>query len=728
MKKLLTCAVFAAGAIVCECLWAADQWKWTEAKDGNADAGDEVWTKQSGNNSAYIFNCGGAFTVGLGADFAKKCSIYVGGDTAVTLDLAPYAWTCSNNPLTLPYTASLGGNPSVTLKSGALNDVRLDLGTKAEGPGGEMTLTGAGTSVKATAVNVGTAAPNARLTVGDGASITAGDTINVGSGAGSDGAKMEVKGGATVSSSATSGISYLGNGSSFNEIVVSGTESSLSFGNKVQFRIGVGANSSSNRLEVNGGKLTCGNNLVVGMSASFNEALVTNGASCELTKVYVGGQVGADCNHMLVSGPGTEVTSGELYSGRGGNSNLLEVADGALWTASLVSLNYGALSGTAVGAPSFGNRIVVRGAGSKLVVPGNNVFVGYTNGLARLTVRDGAMFVSTAGTGKYTDIGYQADTADNEFLVENGCVTNSTMLRIGHAKGAFRNSVRVTGADALWRQIVSDAYVGNHGSLSTLTIEDGATFAHSTAIVLGNYAESCSNLVKVAGTGTTLTDTTSSGANITVGQKGSFNRLVFDDASTNEIKGTLSIGGSAGSENRLEVLNGASLYVAKVTSLPASDGTGTNNTILVDNAALDLDSSAGGDNYPTLVMGKGALLDLRGGKGTVHAPLINMNDASATLRFTGDRFGMPALTVSKGTKGHSSFVKIVANKGGKIEIDGSRCGVRLRDHLLISSSNAIPDSLLENVVTSENVTWKTSDDKKKLYVDVKVPGLMLLLR
>ncbi len=707
-----------AAAVSCNS-FSATQYVWKTATDGSID-NPEMWDEQTAKNSAYIFDVDGSYVVGLDASRTNSTLLCFDGESNVTLSFGDNIWNLGGNALRIPYSSAGVGCPKVALVSGAIDNASLNIGFKADRPAGELNIYGPGSEINATAINLGVDAPGAKMTVANGATLTTTGVPTIGTSANGCQAELHILDGARFVVNKP-GMAYVGtSGSCSNLLHVAGANSSATFSSSTQVRIGVQNGCDYNRVVVDGASMTCGNNLIAGNLGGYNDLILTNGATCSASKLYVGGGNTSYRNHALVDGEGTTMTvSGMVAVGMGGNENILEVANGGTLTAQSFSLNVGTVSGASGNAPSFGNELIARGKGT-YVQSAVDCSIGHTNGNAKVTIADGAALYVKGGSQKFLYIGELGEATSNSLeIVSGGIVTNSTKVVIGNAALSHDNSILVSGPGSLLYQT---AYirVGSSAKNNSLTIDDGAFLNMRNVLYVGSGSASHGNVLNVSGESTAVTNTSV----LYAGYEGCRNSVAVREGTFHN-SGSVYVGyATTAMSNTLEIADGAYFYAGGNVQLGNSDASCEGNSIVIDNASFL------GDSPMTIY---NATLELKGSMPSdlsgeyVQIPRLTFNDGTSTLKFTGDRSGMPFLYNRKTSK-TTKDIKFLAANGGSIVVDASECRNR-GTYTLIDSPNPIPDALLENITASDNAVVYPSADKKCLYVDVHyTSGTIFLLK
>lgn len=337
----------------------------------------------------------------------------------------------------------------------------------------------------------------------------------------------------------TNQFGYLGTfGSSNNKVLVSGTNSVWSV---VGGYLTVGGQDSDNNqlIVTNGGLVNClgaylGNNdtsesnqvvvagsgsrwnnrddFYAGFYGSFNRLTIQNGGQVTNMNGYLGYNLSATNNSVLVSGAGTRwQNKADLYVGVDGNSNQLTIIDSGQVTSA---------NGYVGGSPSLGssgNAALVNGSGTQ-----------WSNSLA--------LEIGFSGQG-------------NELVITNGGKAVCSFGRVG-TYGDYNRAV-VTGTNSQWLDS-GDLYLGQEGSVNMLRIENGGLVTNLTGYV-GFYGGDCMALVTGAGSRW-------QNWNLTVGYGESDNQLRIEQGAlvwaTNVV-----VGFADGSSDNLLSVSGANLIV-----------------------------------------------------------------------------------------------------------------------------------------------------------------------
>jgi T5SS/PEP-CTERM-associated repeat protein len=334
--------------------------------------------------------------------------------------------------------------------------------------------------------------------------------------------------------------------------------------------IGLNSSATGNWASVSGAGAiwNSSGDLYVGSTGSFNRLAISDGGRVNSVNGHVGFDAGASNNSVVVSGAGALWNnSGNLFIDDSGSGNNLTVSNGG----QVVNVN-GYVGSAAI---ATNNWALVSGAGS-LWTNSGDLFIGVAGSSNRLTVSDGGLVVN-----------------NNAYV---GMETN-----------AYGNSALVTGTGSVWRS-GGKLYVGAAGSSNTMMVSIGGHVVSGDSAI-GSGATASNNTVEVSGAGATWTT-----AGLSVGQTGSFNRLVVADggqvvsagatigvlgsANSALVGGTGSVWnlggndlvvGGAGIGNTLVVTNGG--QVLSRTGYIGWDGAATNNSALVSGTGVQWNNS-----------------------------------------------------------------------------------------------------------------------------------------
>lgn len=703
MKRLIIAAfasALAAGA------HAATRSVWTPLGSVSGDYSGNIddsanWTAESSSEAATtkLFNAPGSYTVGLSQNY-ENSSILAFDNGKVTFNFGSYiySWGSTQRDILLPYSENSATAPSLTIESGTVSNIASIVIGNIETLGGEsLTLKGEGTRVFAKNLFAGRYGTNATARITDGAFLYCvnGDSNNNRFMAENQ-SSIVIDGGADAMVGGSKGVVFVGENTCSNRFHVSGAGTRLYMSNSSkQLRIGYNEGSEGNLFTVaDGAVYTNLARTVVGFSGSNNAAIITNGASCSLQDVYVGGTgdgAGDACgNALLISGADTSVTAKYLHVGRGGDRNTVRIDGGSEAAVTQILFFHAEADEGGDFSRGFGNRLVVDGVGTVLTSSNDYPMRVNTNDAARITVSNGGYLGLKPSTSEqFTYIG-EGYSASNVFeVLSGGIVTNGAKLVLGNGYTCPSNVIRVSGSGSSWYQR-KYVRIGASGSFNELRIEDGGKWRQNGGdLFVGAYELGASNTIYVTGTGSEL----ALDNKLIIGQGGVGNKLVVMDGGVCSVGGGTSIVSNNAS---VAVFSGGTLEYKKAVEVFSS-------SVVVNNATLSC-----------LALAKlwSSTLELTGKDGYAHIPQLTLADGDCILKFTADRSGLPRLDVLKSSS-TTSNIRVTANDGGRIEVDATECRVR-GTFTLFSSANAMPQALRENIVTTGPVALQWSSDFKTL--------------
>ena len=363
------------------------------------------------------------------------------------------------------------------------------------------------------------------------------------------------------------------------------------------------------------------NELVVGVSGSFNTMTVAASGKVLNANGYIGSNTTAIANSVLVTDPGTVWgNKTNLYVGYLGSSNTLTIANGGMVT------NTGGYIGNSVGANN--NAITVTGAGS-MWTNRTDAYVGFAGAGNQLTIANGGKVVdgngilssNAASSGNsvlVTDpgsiwtnranlyVGYLG--AGNTLTVTNGGKVYDGIAYIGYTSNAVNNSVIVTGAGSIWSNRTGNLSIGEAGGGNTLIIANGGFVnGYNGNGNIGTAATATNNSVLVTGAGSVWTNNFLS---LNVGNLGSFNTLTISNGGAVYINNSsyAYIGSSALSSNNAVTVTGAGSLWSISQGLTV--GQGSFNVLTIANGGMVVDNNQGsivGSNNSALVTGAGSV-------------------------------------------------------------------------------------------------------------------------
>ena len=265
--------------------------------------------------------------------------------------------------------------------------------------------------------------------------------------------------------------------------------------------IGAGSNDVNNTVNVSGDSTTLngGSQFTVGFSGSDNHLTINNGGTVENTHGYIGMDALASGNSVTVTGSNAVWrNTGDLYVGRDGSGNMLNIKDGAL----VESMN------ATIGSTGSSNSALVSGSNS----------------------------IWRAG-------GTTVDGLENSLTVEKSGLVESDSVAI---RGAS-NTLTVTGADSVWR---NSNFFTTHGTSNTLSILDGGMVDTASTFMHGS-----GNTIRVDGPDSTFL----SSGSISVGVLGEGgNRIVIQNGG--RLIDTYGTVGNRASSNTVSVIGDGSVW------------------------------------------------------------------------------------------------------------------------------------------------------------------------
>lgn len=347
--------------------------------------------------------------------------------------------------------------------------------------------------------------------------------------------------------------------------------------------------------------------MTTGSTTSYNELIIRNGSAVVGDSLAsLGYNQTSGGNSLKVTGEGSRFAgNGNVLIGYNGSNNSLTVEDGGYFGFGLVSSNIGLSAGYNLG--SNGNSVTVKGSGT--VLSGTYASIGQEGDSNSLQILDGASvtfssFVvgwgnsNTAGRGKNntalisgsgstlvtTNYGANQIGAfgnNNSLTIEDGgSWTSASDIYVGGGNDGVRgssNSIVVSGSGS---SITTTGRfrVGSHGTGNSLTIQDGAVVVSSTSVatLIASGTLGSSNSMLITGTGTSFT------GSVTVGEAGPNNTLTIQDGAT--VDGAIiRAGGGSRAVNNSILITGPGTQVTLSGELGARSG--TSNSITIQNGA-----------------------------------------------------------------------------------------------------------------------------------------------
>jgi len=565
--------------------------------------GSRLQMLQNGNNN----------TVEVGSGFLDPTSGTVGGgnNTVILSNSLLFSgyyasnigWGSSNNTLTLIDSI---WDENVTWTG------NLNVGGGGAAVGNSLTLDGGSTVSNGDALVIGNGAGAVNysnsMSVLNGSKLRGG-SITVGTG-GSSNNTLTINGGSQVFPNSTVVSNYgaiiIGNtGSGYNSMTVSNAKLFTS----VASTIGTGSSNNTATL-LAGATWNLGNTaLTIGTGTATGNVLTVNGGSLtNVGTVVIGNSLGSVGNSLTISNGGT-FTSGALTVGNvaGANSNSYNV--GGLGLSSTVS-NGGALT---IGNRGGFNTMTITNA--TLVSRGSDAIIGSTASSNRVSVLSNGTW-NAGGQDLYVGIAHSSfgPASNNSLTVNGGLLTNILTLRVGNANATHSstynslivtnggtvvgitagltigsqggagasgtgNSVVVTGPGSVLKVSggTSLAENGWRGGSNNLIVADGglAIFSGGSGFLLGASTLSGTNWVLVTGSGSVLSNV----GNFIVGNAGVGNQLVVSNGA--RLSSTAVIVGANVQNNNAALINSRGVLEANTLTIGA--GT-TGNTISNRNA------------------------------------------------------------------------------------------------------------------------------------------------
>ena len=185
-----------------------------------------------------------------------------------------------------------------------------------------------------------------------------------------------------------------------------------------------------------GSRFISSSELWMGCNQGLSQGIIDDHATATLTSnVSLGksfdNKYAGDLNRLLVSGGASLTATGSAYVGHTASaSNLFEVADGATATVTNLYSSYASNANVRGGRAPFGNRVVARGEGSRLVVD-STAWLGYVRGSHddSMLIANGASFAANT-----VFLGYYGHSS--HLTVDGGVFTAQNKLTVGSATSA----------------------------------------------------------------------------------------------------------------------------------------------------------------------------------------------------------------------------------------------------------------------------------------------------
>jgi T5SS/PEP-CTERM-associated repeat protein len=675
-------------------------------------------TNTSGPSKVFVFgvtdaDLGGSTFANQAISFQLGGDLYVGSNSTVP-PVSYSSGTNFYNNVYVGYEASASNNQLVVANPGTILTNSGNLYVGFSGSGNSLVVSNGATVASSNGI-IGyssSSSGNSVLITGNGSLWTNTDsnsTLAVGF-YGNLNTLTISNGGMVVSAVGTIGLADY---SSSNAVVVTGSNSLWS--NSVNLELGYGYFSTDNTLTVsNGGNVTSsqffiandatssnnkalvtGTNSQLSASATFvgeygvnNSLIVSNGGSVSSPALSIGAGTNASNNTVVVTDPGSLLSSDQINIGLNGVSNSLVVSNQATVSSTITFIGNSNTS-------SF-NSLLVTGTNS-LVSNSSAILVGYFGGSNSLTVSEGG---NVFDHNAY--IGYTNGSSGNSALVtdENSTWNNSGNFYVGyfgdsnslvisnvgkvldqsgsvgfHGDG---NSAIVTGTNSVWSNAGS-LNVGNCGSDSLLVVSNGGGVVSSN----GYIAE----VSKWSNCGAVITGSGSYWSNLGTLTIGSATNAGNNPSSGNSL--LISDGG---------VVTDTTATIASVTNFYGNSATVTGSNSLWSNSG-DLYLGYAGSSNSLIISNGGLVSDSNGWIGYTNSASSNsvlVTGSNSLWTNSGDLYvgnlgSSNTLVVSNGA--------IVASSNGLIGYGSS------------SSGNSV-------VVTGNGSLWTNTDTNSQFYVGV----------
>jgi hypothetical protein len=657
-------------------------------------------------------------------------SLSLGADSNSTLNLGYYTKTMGANGY---YISDVSDGNSITVQGAVVNSNDLARSQM----------------VAAGSFNLGAASKNNSVNVKDGGALYIGQNLVIGT-ATADKGNASLGGGnsltVTGSSSATfaagikkaysfvdvGGDIIIGNYSGNNTVTVSasgvlGAESSIAewpSASADATQIVVGANSTGNKLSIDGGSAYTTGSTAVGVSAGSNTLEVKGGGSLSTNGVILGNygssntatvsSATVDSSDFIFVGAG-EYNTGEKYKADGTEGFDAAKGNSNTFTATGAKIKVSAISDKAIDAID-GYSLIVGGNGSNnsMTLSGGTfiasawtdadydglciVSAGISNVVVGLGVApDGNYDVSGAGdantltvSGSYLlssgTITVGSFGSSNKLVLSDGAVIASTLNQEDGNKvsGTAALSIGVGSSDVLSAN--DDTKFANANSVKIA----GST-AHLSAVVVGAYGSN--NSLEISGGAKVDATTLTSGSNAAAGSSGGIlvstikaarnNSVLVDGKDTLFIASGNAIIGDNGVSNTLTIQNQANVWFKTVL------GIGKNSSNI---------SGKCGNSNKVVVSGAGSVLKVNNGiaiGSTDNSSSFNeldvSSDAVVVIDTNYNLAGAMEAPIEINTYGDGNCIKL---DGGFIAIKG-KLGVDDHDKYI--------DTLYEGLFGSEEV-------------------------
>ncbi|PSM16685.1 autotransporter domain-containing protein [Nitratireductor sp. StC3] len=627
----------------------------------------------------------------------------VGSTGTVTVDGDGSRWAGTGH-----LYVGFSGSGYVTIQNSG--DVESDgsiyLGRTADGYG-EVTVTGAGSSMSGdNALYVGHTG-SALMNVVDGATVDAATTL-IGELAGADGEILLRGAGSTLTSP---GQVIVGNSG----IGILDVEDGASVDSGGNFYVGLSAGSTGEvTVSDAGSEIRHTGQLQVGRTGTGTLTIEDGGAVTATSSLQVGVLNGSDGTLDILSGGTLDNATGYIGNASGSTGTVTVDGAGSLWT-------------------STGDiHVGYNGSGYVTIQNGGDVESDGHIYLARTLGGYGEVTVTGAGSSMSSDIALWvgfSNTGSAVFNVLDGATVTNLTTRIGEQAGAS-GQMLVRGAGS--QLITSSHFVVGTSGTGVLDIEDGAAVDAGGVAYVGQSAggdgtinilgganlESASGIAghSAGATGDVIVDGAGSSwvntGTLTVGNNGSGTLIVRNGATTSAAT-TLIVSSGNGSDGLMEIRGGGMVTstTGRLGNIAGSDGevliagtgsswtntgamsvghSGTGELTLSDDGTLDVDgtltiASAGGSTG-TLNIGA-AEGDAAAAPGIIDAGAINFGSGTGEIVFnhTGTNYTFAPGISGNGTltfeAGHtilsgdsSGFAGTVAISDARISLSGEMGG------------------------------------------------------
>jgi len=404
---------------------------------------------------------------------------------------------------------------------------------------------------------------------------------------------------------------YVGSNAAFNRLIVSNG----GFVKNLSGFIGYASSSSNNLAVVTGSGSMWSNaiDLIIGRDGPGNQLVISNGATVQSVRAYLGLNVLCNNNLAVVTGAGSVCKGSSLFLGGGGSSNRLVVSDGGVVQDSAGSIgsdpsanyNVAVVTGSgstwsnssvlSVGDFGDGNQLVVSNGGA--VFARSSVVLGSNpSSLSnRIEVNGGSLLASNASATALFDIRrgtnvFNAGLIDVDRLVLTNALgkfefNGGTLV----TRGAFINNNAAFnvgnsgGTPAVWdvRAGVSNHFVadylvvGERASFNQLLVTNGAFLTNGIDAVIGDSFGANSNSAVISGAGSRW----AANGNLDIGYFGSFNRLVISNGGV-VANATGELGNASTSSNNFALVTGAGSLWTNRQELRVGVGGGGNQLVV----------------------------------------------------------------------------------------------------------------------------------------------------